>query len=365
MLEVNALTKRYVAVEGVGGGVSNASFSLEPGTFFTLLGPSGCGKTTTLRCIAGLERPDHGTISIGERTVFDAGRHLSVPVHRRGIGMVFQSYAIWPHLSVFENVAFPLRVAREHRYSKPDIGSRVEAALKTVGLGSYGQRSSTRLSGGQQQRVALARAIVAEPKLLLLDEPLSNLDASLREGMRQELKRLQRQLGLTTVYVTHDQAEALAISDRIAVLDNGTIVQLGTPNEIYFRPRNAFVAGFVGAANLLRGRVEADTAAERVGAVRLNGGATLACLFVAAAQAGAEIAIALRPEWIAVAANGGGANRFDGTVTSLSFLGATNRCEVIAADLKLLVDLPADAAVAVGQAVTLSTAAEHCLAIPL
>ena len=255
-LAVKGLNKVYHSAEGPSGGVRDTSFVLEPGTFFTLLGPSGCGKTTTLRSIAGLETPDTGSIRLGEQVFFDAGRGINVPLNRRNIGMVFQSYAIWPHMTVFENVAFPLRVAKAERYDRATIKRMVGVALDTVGLGSFGDRSATRLSGGQQQRVALARAIVRQPRLLLLDEPLSNLDAALREDMRVELKRLQQQIGVTTIYVTHDQAEALNMSDRIAVINGGRIVQIGAPRDIYFRPCNSFVAGFVGATNLLHGVVD-------------------------------------------------------------------------------------------------------------
>lgn len=216
-LEVKGLRKIYANVEGVGGGIRDATFHLPPGTFFTLLGPSGCGKTTTLRCVAGLERPDVGIVQVGQTTFFDSVRHIDVPLNRRNIGMVFQSYAIWPHMTVMENVSFPLRVAKDRRYNRDEIDTMSRKALATVDLERFADRSATRLSGGQQQRVALARAMVREPKLLLLDEPLSNLDAALRDSMRKELKRLQRQIGITTVYVTHDQAEALEMSDQIAV----------------------------------------------------------------------------------------------------------------------------------------------------
>ena len=363
MLEVSALTKKYFSIDGVSGGVHEASFVLEPGAFFTLLGPSGCGKTTTLRCIAGLEWPDQGTIKIGGSAVFDGAQGILVPMNRRGIGMVFQSYAIWPHLSVFENVAFPLRVSKGIRYSKTDIASKVKLALSTVGLEQYAERSATRLSGGQQQRVALARAIVAEPRLLLLDEPLSNLDASLREGMRHELKRLQRQLGLTTVYVTHDQVEALAISDKIAVLNKGEIVQIGTPHDIYFRPLNTFVAEFVGTTNLLRGKVEADTGNDSVGSVRLQNGAPLSCLFPGGGKANAEIAVSVRPECISITSKIDGGNRFEGKVVSVNFFGATKRCEIAVLDRTFLIDVSSDVAIDIGDSVTLTATAQNCLAI--
>src|SRR5919199_2287248 len=242
--------ERVHAVDGV-------SFQVEAGSFYTLLGPSGCGKTTTLRCVAGLERPDDGVIVVAGRTV--SGKNQFVPPHKRDIGMVFQSYAIWPHMSVFENVAFPLRVARGIPGS--EIKRRVEEALATVQLAGYEGRMATQLSGGQQQRLALARALVRRPKLLLLDEPLSNLDAQLRAELRVELLGLQRQVGITTLYVTHDQVEALSMSSRIAVMNQGRIVQEGTPREVYEHPNSDFVARFVGTANFLPGTI-AGRAAE-------------------------------------------------------------------------------------------------------
>ena len=238
--------------------VNDVSFTVEEGDLFTLLGPSGCGKTTTLRSIAGLETPDSGSIALSSRPLFKSqgGRRasLNVPVNKRGLGMVFQSYAIWPHMSVFENVAFPLQVMnRAKRPGKTDIAERVNRVLETMELRKYADRHATKLSGGQQQRLAPARAIVTEPDLLLLDEPLSNLDAKLRESLRFELKRLQRDLGITSIYVTHDQSEALALSTKIAVMSEGNIVQLGRPREIYETPRTKFVAEFIGTANFVNG----------------------------------------------------------------------------------------------------------------
>ena len=236
--------------------VDGISLDVETGKLITLLGPSGCGKTTTLRCLAGLERPHAGRIVIGNRTVFDSAKRIFVPASDRGIGMVFQSYAIWPHMTVFENVAFPLRVARNKEiFRRRRSRERVARMLDMVQLTGFAQRPATQLSGGQQQRLAFARGLVHEPAILLLDEPLSNLDAKLREQMRLELKRLQRTLGITTVYVTHDQSEALALSDEIAVFDSGRIVQRGTPQEIYRQPKTPFVADFVGSANFLPGTV--------------------------------------------------------------------------------------------------------------
>ncbi|HNQ02446.1 MAG TPA: ABC transporter ATP-binding protein, partial [Syntrophales bacterium] len=212
---------------------------------FTLLGPSGCGKTTLLRCIVGLEAPDSGEIAIGDEVVFSAERGVFVPPDRRGLGMVFQTYAIWPHMNVFDNVAYPLQARSE---PKGEIERKVARALRFVQLDGFEKRPATKLSGGQQQRVALARALVAEPKVILFDEPLSNLDAKLREETRKELRRFLTELRITAVYVTHDQIEALALSDLIAVMRNGRIVETGTPREIYFDSDRQFVADFIGHA---------------------------------------------------------------------------------------------------------------------
>jgi iron(III) transport system ATP-binding protein len=332
MLAIENLSKVYVSAEGPAGGVREASFALEPGTFFTLLGPSGCGKTTTLRCVAGLEQPDSGTIRVGPDTFFDAARGINVPLNRRGIGMVFQSYAIWPHMTVFENVAFPLRVAKDRRYGRDEIARMVQGALETVSLGGFGKRPATRLSGGQQQRVALARAIVAKPRLLLLDEPLSNLDAALREEMRNELRSLQQQIGVTTVYVTHDQSEALEMSDLIAVMEAGHIVQFGTPRDIYFHPRNTFVARFVGASNWLTGTM-VEAGADGQGRIELGDGRTVQCRLAEGRTTVPRAAnVAVRPEAVALARPGvpaqPGANRLDGTVVTSGFLGSSNRYRI-------------------------------------
>jgi iron(III) transport system ATP-binding protein len=325
-LTVSGLGKSYESGVVV---IGNISFTLEPGTFFTLLGPSGCGKTTTLRCIAGLEEPDRGVIRIGADPVFDAAARVNVPLNRRNFGMVFQSYAIWPHLTVFENVAFPLRVSQDQRYDGAAIQRMVGEALDSVGLGHLAGRSATRLSGGQQQRVALARAIVRRPRLLLLDEPLSNLDAVLREEMRVELKRLQQDLGITTVYVTHDQTEALEMSDTIAVLNRGRLVQLGAPPEIYFRPCDAFVAGFMGSPNILAALRSPGVAAEDVAEVALADGGHLRCHCPYAVPAGVAMAVSVRPESITVSEPGAplpaGWNRIEGTVRTAGFLGQAVR----------------------------------------
>ena len=265
-IEVRGLVVQYgnvVAVRGV-------SFSVGAGEHLTLLGPSGCGKTTTLRAIAGLEKPMDGEIRIDGAVVYDGRSGAHVPPERRGLSMVFQSYAIWPHMSVFDNVAYGLRVRRE---PEREIVRKVGEALELVQMGALAKRSAAKLSGGQQQRVALARAFVFSPSVLLFDEPLSNLDAKLRAEMRVELKELQRRLGITSVYVTHDLEEALAISDRIIVMRDGVIEQIGTPAEIYDLPRNAFVADFVGSANLIHGRRRPELDGDGLVVLETPGGA--------------------------------------------------------------------------------------------
>ena len=253
MITVQNLVKEFPIAGGVKVAVNDMSFELADGEFFTLLGPSGCGKTTTLRSIAGLEKPTTGMISIDGQKVFDD--RVIVPANKRGLGMVFQSYAVWPHMSVHDNVAFPLQVASV-KLKRSEITARVNEVLELVDLGGLGNRPATMLSGGQQQRLSLARALVAKPKMLLLDEPLSNLDAKLRDRMRSELRVIQQQVEISTLFVTHDQVEALSMSDRVAVINEGQIEQIGTPREVYHDPASAFVADFIGGANMFEGIVD-------------------------------------------------------------------------------------------------------------
>jgi iron(III) transport system ATP-binding protein len=366
MLSVRGLTKIYGdRSDSKAGGVRDFSFELPPGTFFTLLGPSGCGKTTTLRCIAGLERPDAGQIQVGNITLHDSTTGTSVPMNRRGIGMVFQSYAIWPHMTVFENVAFPLRVAKERRFGREEIRTLVDEALGTVGLGGYADRPATRLSGGQQQRVALARAIVHKPRLLLLDEPLSNLDASLREEMRIELRRLQQQIGLTTVYVTHDQAEALAMSDLIAVMEQGRVAQMDEPRAIYFRPVNVFVARFIGAANLLQGVCEATVGSGDRGWVLLDDGTRIGCIFPAGGVAGRAVTVSMRPESFTISTRQDpvAPNTLAGTIVAGSFLGGSARYDVQVNQRTLRVSAPSDQIFANGSVVSLTFSLDSAVVV--
>jgi iron(III) transport system ATP-binding protein len=264
-IEVDRLELYYGNVPAVRG----VSFNVLPGEQLTLLGPSGCGKTTTLRAIAGLEQPTKGEIRIDGVTVYSSHRGIHIRAEKRGLSMVFQSYAIWPHMTVFENVAYGLRV---RRIAAAEIAERVDHALEMVQMRSFASRRAAQLSGGQQQRVALARAFVFSPSVLLFDEPLSNLDAKLRADMRIELRELQHRLGITSVYVTHDLEEALAMSDRIVVMRDGLIEQTGTPDEIYRLPNSAFVADFVGSANLIRGRHRADLDTDGLTALETSAG---------------------------------------------------------------------------------------------
>src|ERR1041384_1688244 len=292
MIRIDDLHVRYQTERGEVYAVRGIALAVKQGQFFTLLGPSGCGKTTTLRSVAGLEKPFRGEIVVGDQLVLSCRRNLVVPPYKRDIGMVFQSYAIWPHMNVFENVAFPLREMKKS-LSGSDIRARVRKVLSLVQLHGLADRPAPFLSGGQQQRLALARAIVKEPRVLLLDEPLSNLDAKLREETRFELRELVKRLGITTLYVTHDQLEALTMSDTVAIMDQGRIVQQGTPVEIYQAPREKFVANFIGLTNFLDARVVGPGAAG-IGEVTTASG-KLRCVLPDNIGAGENVIIVIRP----------------------------------------------------------------------
>jgi len=316
-LEVEGLTRRYSPQVAVGP----ISFEVRAGEFFSLLGPSGCGKTTTLRCIAGFETLNAGAIRLRGERLDDK------PPHRRDVGLVFQNYALFPHLSVFDNVAFGLKL---RRVAKAEIIERVGRILRLVDLAPLAERFPAQLSGGQQQRVAIARSLVLEPRILMFDEPLSNLDLKLRIQMRDELRSLQRRLGKTAIYVTHDQTEALALSDRIAVLSHGHIEQIGTPDEIYERPATSFVAEFIGNSNLLpativeRGEREVIVEIERGLRLRSAGGNL--------AGDGDEVVVLIRPERIQIKAPGVGGtpghNRFSARIVTVTYLGDDLRLDL-------------------------------------
>jgi iron(III) transport system ATP-binding protein len=292
MITVNQLVKRYDGNPGARPAVAGIDFEVPAGKLFTLLGPSGCGKTTTLRMIAGLERPSAGRIVIGGETVFDSTANVFVPANKRPIGMVFQSYAIWPHMTVVQNVAFPLTIGAG-RPSREEARTRALRSLEMVGLAELADRAATALSGGQQQRVALARALIREPKVLLLDEPLSNLDAQLRERMRGEIRAVQQALGITAVYVTHDQSEALAISDLIMLMDQGAIVETGAPQQIYRKPAAEFTANFIGVANAIDGTVQSTGAG---GTIVAAAPGLIRTEPVAGVRAGDSVRVFIRPE---------------------------------------------------------------------
>ena len=365
MLSIENLQKVFQAAgQSQVRAVDGVNLSIESGRLLTLLGPSGCGKTTTLRCLAGLERPDSGRIVIGDTTVFDSGKGLFVPPSDRGIGMVFQSYAIWPHMSVFENVAFPLRVSRARKYSSAEIKDKVRAALEMVRLGGLERRASTQLSGGQQQRLALARGLVHQPKVLLLDEPLSNLDAKLREQMRFELKHLQRTLRITTVYVTHDQAEALALSDEIAVFNAGRIVQRGSPQQIYSRPTSRFVADFIGSANFIAGSVTEAAAPGAMAAIATAHG-IFRCPFAEAVSLGQKVVVTARPEDLTLfpAPPGDGLNVLAGTVSGRVFLGDVTDYTVNVGDTELRIRARPEQEFRVRQSVHIGVAPQKCVGL--
>jgi iron(III) transport system ATP-binding protein len=329
MIEIRSLHVRYKSEQGEMHAVRGIDLSVQEGQFYTLLGPSGCGKTTTLRCLAGLETPSAGDISIAGKTVYSSARRILVPPHERDIGMVFQSYAIWPHMTVFENVAFPLREMRG-RFSRAQIKEKVDQALHLVQLDGLQERPAPFLSGGQQQRLALARALVREPKVLLLDEPLSNLDAKLREDTRVELRELVKRLGITTVYVTHDQLEALTMSDVVAVMNQGVIVQEASPIDIYRAPKERFVANFIGLTNFLDGHIKATPNGNGLGKVETRNG-SLDCVMPSGAKVGDAVTVIVRPEDIMLSGQsdaGNGDNMLDGKVVSALFMGEAMEYQV-------------------------------------
>ena len=340
VLRLDGVLKLFASLAAVDG----ASLEVRRGEIFTLLGPSGCGKTTTLRLVAGLERPDAGAITLRGRVVASVAPRVFVPPHKRNLGMVFQSYAIWPHMTVRQNVAYPLTLRGERR---AEIAGKVKRVLDLVGLGGFEERPATLLSGGQMQRLALCRALVYEPDLLLLDEPFSNLDAKLREQMRVELKVLQRRLGVTVLFVTHDQIEALSLSDRLAVMHRGRVEQVGPPRHLYEHPGSPFVRDFLGQTVVLRGRI--DTPEADLVTIKMDGALTGRVLAGrtapgAAFAAGAEAHLAIRPEDIAVAsADGAPPGRYSlpGIIEALLFVGDRYEVRVVlGGEQRILLLLP-------------------------
>ncbi len=365
MLKIDALFTEYKNELGQPvKAAQDVSIDVPEGHFFTLLGPSGCGKTTTLRSIAGLERPNAGDISVADVVVYSARRNVFVPPNQRGFGMVFQSYAIWPHMDVFNNTAFPLQVGKKN-YTRDQIDEKVMKVLTAVQLDHLRDREATKLSGGQQQRLALARALVMEPKLLLLDEPLSNLDAKLRELMRFELKRLQRELKITTVYVTHDQSEALALSHQIAVMNAGRIQQIGTPREIYERPQSQFVADFVGTTNFVDGTVRSVDAEDRYYVIDTELGA-LRSYSVEAVRPGQKVILSIRPEDVRLSETqpADGSNVIRGVVDQKVFLGESLDWQLKVGSRTVLSRTHPTIYTKVGETVWAHIDAAKCVAMP-
>ncbi|HXE00128.1 MAG TPA: ABC transporter ATP-binding protein [Candidatus Acidoferrum sp.] len=356
-VSVEGVSKRF----GTVCAVDAVSLEVADGRLLTLLGPSGCGKTTTLRMIAGLEQNDAGRIVIGDRVVSDPAAGLFVAPERREIGMVFQSYAIWPHMTVFANVAYPLEVRRR---PSAEVRERVQGALRLMEMAHLADRPATALSGGQQQRVAIARALVFQPRVLLMDEPLSNLDAKLREQMRVELRALQQRLGITTVYVTHDQEEAMVLSDEIAVMHEGRVLQVAGPETIYTRPANRTVAAFVGAPNLLEAKTRE---------VRRAAGGTLAhveghgwdgwCSGPYDLAAGEPVTVIVRPEVLQFGGRPAAGITWKGVVRQRFFRGTRNVYMVEVGSHRFSVDAALDQLLAPGSEVTLSVDAAQTWAV--
>ncbi|HMN56182.1 MAG: ABC transporter ATP-binding protein [Burkholderiales bacterium] len=357
-IRVEGLSKHYVSEGRSVKALDQVDLVIPANQIFTLLGPSGCGKTTLLRCIVGLETPDEGEIRIGDQVVWSRRQGIAVPTEKRGLGMVFQTYAIWPHMSVFDNVAYPLQVRGMGRDA---VLARVGEALRFVQLEGLERRSATRLSGGQQQRVALARALVAEPKVILFDEPLSNLDAKLREETRKELRRFLGQLDITAIYVTHDRVEALALSDSIAVMRAGRIVEIGSPRKIYFQADHRFVADFIGRANLIDATVRGDTD----GLTQVDCALGPIDCAPAAHAAGSAVTLCLRPEFLQVQPGSlpDGRNVLHGRIESLEFVGEVLDTEVRVGTTVLLARSEPDSRLAVGDTVSLAVRPEHCLLV--
>ncbi len=359
-IRIKGVSKYYYAEGKTIKALDDVNLVIPANHIFTLLGPSGCGKTTLLRCIVGLEMPDTGEISIGEDVVWSKAKNISVPPEKRGLGMVFQTYAIWPHMNVFDNVAYPLQVRNVPR---DVIRKMVEKTLHFVQLEGFEKRPATKLSGGQQQRVALARALVAEPKVILFDEPLSNLDAKLREETRKELRAFLGKLQITAVYVTHDRVEALALSDSIAVMRAGQIIEVGAPKKIYFDADHRFVADFIGRANL----VKATVRAEEGGFTIVDSGLGAITCQHRDVAIGSEATLCIRPEFIRIVRGEAAAagNLVNGRIETLVFVGEAYEAEIRVGDELLLAKIDPEAQLNEGDAVSFTLDPAHCLLVAI
>ncbi|UHL64783.1 ABC transporter ATP-binding protein [Paralcaligenes sp. KSB-10] len=357
-IKIEGLSKSYVSEGKTVKALDNIDLTIPANEIFTLLGPSGCGKTTLLRCIVGLETPDEGEIHIGGELVWSKKKGIAIPPEKRGLGMVFQTYAIWPHMNVFDNVAYPLQIRGE---SKKAIAEKVARVLHFVQLEGVEKRSATRLSGGQQQRVALARALVAEPKVILFDEPLSNLDAKLREETRKELRTFLGALKITAIYVTHDRVEALALSDSIAVMRSGKIIEIGTPQKIYFNADHRFVADFIGRANLINATVRSVEG----NLTRVESGLGLIDCQHRDLPAGSEATLCIRPEFIRIGDNNRetGQNIIGGHIESLEFVGEVYEAEIRVGNEHLLARIDPGITMREGDQVSFYLDPAHCLLV--
>jgi len=360
-IRIKGLTRDYYSEGKRIRALDNVDLTIPANHIFTLLGPSGCGKTTLLRCIVGLETPDAGEITIGDELVWSREKGIFVAPEDRGLGMVFQTYAIWPHMNVFDNVAYPLQ---NRKVPRGEIKDRVAKVLSFVQLDGFEKRPATKLSGGQQQRVALARALVAEPKVILFDEPLSNLDAKLREETRKELRSFLTELQITAVYVTHDRVEALALSDRIAVMKSGAIVEEGEPRKIYFNSDHQFVADFIGRANLIPGKV---SSLEDDHAVIETGIGAVVGLNSQEIRPGDEAVLCVRPEFMHLATTGesGSRNVFKGKIETLVFVGEAYEGDIRIGESLLTTTIPPTVDVAAGDELFVSFDADHCFLLPM
>ena len=358
-IHIKNISKYYYSGGKTIKALDNVNLTIPANRIFTLLGPSGCGKTTLLRCIVGLESPDTGEIEIGGEVVWSSEKNIFVPTENRGLGMVFQTYAIWPHMNVFNNVAYPLQTRKMPR---DVIRNKVEKTLRFVQLEGFEDRPATKLSGGQQQRVALARALVAEPKVILFDEPLSNLDAKLREETRKELRTFLTELQITAVYVTHDRIEALALSDIVAVMNKGRIIETGSPRDIYFNANHRFVADFIGRTNLIEAVVTSQegtvtTVDCAIGSVN--------CRKQIDMKPGDKVTLCLRPEFIRLKRGDAkkAQNVFNGRIQSLVFIGEAFEGEIIVNDSQLFIKIEPDSAIIEEDRANFTVDPEYCLLV--
>ena len=355
-IRIHGLTRNYYSEGKQIKALDNVDLTIPANKIFTLLGPSGCGKTTLLRCIVGLEVPDGGEIYIGDDLVWSSEKQVFVAPENRGLGMVFQTYAIWPHMNVFNNVAYPLQTSK---VSQKETREKVRRALSFVQLDGFENRPATKLSGGQQQRVALARALVAEPKVILFDEPLSNLDAKLREETRKELRSFLSELQITAVYVTHDRIEALALSDLIAVMRAGKIIEIGDPKKIYFHSDHKFVADFIGRANLIKGKISEQQGDHAVFSSEIG---SIVALNSQSIGTGQDAILCVRPEFIQLAPEQltKGHNVFNGRMESLIFIGEAYEGEIRIGDTLLTTTIEPTANIVEGDSISIAFDPDHC-----